>query len=183
MSLKIGLIDKQVMQHIRLNGSMANQVGKELTVKFIQAALKVPTIKNAARQYNFTSEDLCVAYATMVECLRPNPTIIAGTPMLAASLPFMEAFRIEAFMGTVYQQLTPGTPLQERRQLIVELAEAQAQAIWVAHTSARGEAPFSVDPHGTGRATSAGGCGCLVIIGFVGLAPLCYQIIKSSCPN
>jgi len=118
------MIDKQVMQHVRLNGSMTDQVGKELAVKFVQAALKVSTIKDAARQYNFTSEDLCVAYATMIECLRPNPTIISGGPMLAASLPFMEPFRIEAFMGTVHQQLTPGTSLQERRRLIVELAEA-----------------------------------------------------------
>lgn len=176
MSLKLSLIDKQVIQHIRQNGRMTDQVGKELAVKFIQAALTVPTIKDAAKQYNFTSEDLCVAYVTMIECLRPNPTIMAGGPMLAATLPFMEPFRMEAFMGTVHQQLAPGTPLQERRRLIVELAETQAEAIWTSHTAARGEAPFSIDPTGTGRATSAGGCGCLVIIGFIGLAPFGYYI-------
>src|SRR6266478_3930241 len=134
MSLKLAMIDKQVLQHIRMNGSMMDQVGKELAVKFVQAALNVPTIKDAARQYKFTSEDLYGAYVTMIECLRPNPTIMAGGPMLVASLPFIEAFRIEAFMGTVYQQLAPGTPPQERRRLITELAAALAKTMWDAHT-------------------------------------------------
>lgn len=178
MSLKLAMIDKQIMQHIRMNGSMTDLPGKELTVKFVQAALKNETIRDAARQYNFTSEDLCAAYATMVECLRPNPTIIAGGPMLAATVPFIEPFRMEAFMGTVHQQCAPGTAAQERRRIIIELAEESAYAVWKSHTAARGEAPFSIDPSGSGRTTSAGGCGCLVVIGLFGLAPLGYQALR-----
>ena len=177
MSLRLAMIDKQIMRHIRMNGSTLDQAGKVLVLKFVQTALKNAEIRDAARQYNFTTEDLCAAYSIMVESLRPNPAIIAGGPMLAASLPFMEPFRIESLMGSVHQQIPPCSPLQERRELIAEMAEMHAAAVWNSHTDARGEAEFKIDSTGNGSPPSSG-CGCLVLIGFVSLSFAGYNLLE-----
>jgi len=149
-ALKLAMIDKQVAQHIRMNGRMTDQVGMKLAMKFVEEALKDSTIKDAAQEYGFTAEDLSLVYASMIEGLRPNPCIECGGPMLAATLAFMEPFRIESFLRAAHYELEGDISSQERRKMIMDKARAHAQLIWNTHTMARGEAPFSIDPTGTG---------------------------------
>jgi hypothetical protein len=138
VALRLAIIDKRIMWHIGMNGRITDQVGMQLAMQFVQEALKDPTISKAARQYGFTSEDLVVIYGAMVEGLLPNPCIEGGGPMLAATLPFMEPFRIESLMGRVHRQLEPAHQRAERREIIVQAALEEARGMWNTHTMARG---------------------------------------------
>lgn len=180
MSYKLFMLDKRIMQHIAMNGSMTDPVGKDLTLQFIRAALGVHTIRNAALKYSFTADDLSVIYSEMVEGLRPNPTIRGGGPMLAATLPFVEPFRIEAFMENVSRQLSPQMTQEVRRKVMIDQARTMARTTWETHTAARGEAPFSINALGSGRGTSSGGGrGCLIFsIALALLALLIYGVVR-----
>lgn len=155
MSIKLATIDKQVIQHLKMNGSMDDAVGIQLTTTFIAAAMSKPEIASAANQFRVTPQELAVAYVAMIECLS-NPTINAGGPMLAATLLFIEPFRLEAFMQYVYQEAAFEPCPQTRLRVIVDRAEFEAERIWGTHTAARGECAFEIDPSGTGRSSSRG---------------------------
>ncbi len=174
MSYALSRIDRKIARHIRLNGKILDQVGKELTVQFVNEALKNLAIKEAANRYEFTLENLCMMYAAMVECVMPNPLVKDPSglaPMMCASLQFMEPFRIENLMGTIHRKAKNANSETERNELIVSESEILSSMTWHSHAKNRGEVDFHITPMGTGSPTS-GGCGCLVIIGFFTLASL-----------
>lgn len=175
MNIKLSMLDTRVRNHLYAHGSITDQVGLHLGMKFVEQALTDPAIKRAARRYDFTSEDLEGAYIAMIECLAnpcikliPNPAI---PPMLVATLVFKDLSRLESFLGEVHRKFTPGITAEGRRLMIVETAHDLAHQIWNTNTMEQGEAPFHVDPTGTGL-SSAGGCLGALLFGIT--APLCY---------
>jgi|GEM_PF-4751812 len=169
---KLVVIDKDIIMHLRLNGSMRDQMGTELTNDFISTALTIKEIKEAAQQFGFTHDDLCCAFVSMIEVLKKNPTIKVGLPMLAATLAFVEPHRIKMVMEFTKLDEHADTTLQERKSKIVELAEETAVVIWRNHTHARGECEFNVIPYGTGISerylSGKSGCASLIIFGAMG---------------
>lgn len=176
MSLKLSLIDKRVIDHIAENGSTTDQIGKELIVRFVRHAMKNPTIRAAADKHDFDAEDLCVIYATMIDSLMPNPTIMSGMPMLAASVPFIEPFRIEAFMSQVRREFTQQMSPFERREVIRQYATVTAHTIFDSHTAARGEAPFRINPAGTGMRSA--GCVGVIVVAFTVAAAVSFWLSR-----
>ncbi len=177
MNIKLSMLDTRLRNHLYSNGSITDQIGLQLGIKFVDQALTDPTIKGAARQYDFTSEDLGVAYIAMIECLAnpciklvPNPTI---PPMLVATLVFKDLSRLESFLGAVHRKCTPGITAEVRRLMIVETAHDLAHQIWNTNTMEHGEAPFHVDPTGTGL-SSAGGCLGAFLFGIIGPLRYCF---------
>lgn len=168
MSFKLVIIDGKIKRHLGVNGHILDRVGKELTVQFVVAAMNNPAIKDAARHYGFTIDDLCMMYAAMVECVMPNPLIKDSTGFaqyLCASLQFIEPFRVENIMGTIHKELRPEMTDEERKSAIIEAAQTCSEQTWLQHTASRGEAEFSIEPSGTGS-KSASGCASLIILGF-----------------
>lgn len=174
MKLNLAVIDKRVIRHIKAGGKMRDPEGMKLAMEVADTALRDPNISGAAASCSFDRTDLAVAYMVMVNALLPNPTIKAGGPMLAATLPFVEKARIVAFMEHVARDLPEGLGKDEWRHQMLYMAEDMALRIWEQHAAARGEAMFSV-PDGSKPSKSSG---CLVIVALIGVLPISIWMIE-----
>ena len=180
MGYKLDRLDRKVAEHLLKNGKILDPVGIELTVMFVREALNDPAIKEMARQYDFTFDDLCRVYTAMVQCLMPNPLVRdgSGTTLLVASLHFMESFRIGQLMAVVDRKLPTLPTDNERHAIICEVAEEFAILTWAQHTAQRGKASFEILPFGNGL-KSAHGCGCLVVFAFLGGGGVAYELLQA----
>lgn len=181
MDYYLQTLDSRIRYHLSYNGKMTDPVGMQLTMKFVQRALKTPMIRDASQRYGFTSEDLGLIYASMIEGLRPNPCIRnPSVTYLAASIIFIEPFRIESLLAEIHRNLEPGMEAKERRDYIIEEAVEHAKATLATHVNAYGQPNFEmIDPKGTGL-PSADGCGCLGTIIFGGVSTLLYFAAKGA---
>ncbi len=158
--ISINLAEKRLLNHLQLGGTVTDSVGKQLVGRFAQKAWADSHIRSICQRYDFDFEDVCVIYAAMIQSLMPNPCISSGGLLLVPTLFFMEPFRLEAMLSQLHGDLQ-GRVGQERREFIIETAEAAANECWISHTMARGEAPFKISNSG-GRKSA----GCLGIIIF-----------------
>jgi hypothetical protein len=90
----------------------------------------------------------------------PNPCINSGGLLLVPTLFFMEPVRLETLASEIATR-TRGVGDEQRAESMLALAIAAARQTWQSHTSARGEAPFTIVNQG-GR-KSAGCTGVLVL--------------------
>jgi hypothetical protein len=170
------MLDKRVMNHLTRGGSVYDDVGRQLVAKFVNDALKTPSIREAMHRYDFDANDLCVIYAESIDSLMPNPCIESGGPMIAGSLAFIEPFRIEAFLGQVRHRMEDGMTSQERQAVLKQCAAEATAVTWHMHTQARGEATFFRNPNGTG--SKSAGCLGLLVAGAIILSALTTIAIK-----
>lgn len=160
-SLRLAMIDKEIITHLELGGLTTDTRGRSLVAKFIQNAIQNTEISSAIQRTGVTAEELCYIYAAMVAHLHDNPCIKSGARMLAASLVFIESFRIAAMMDQI-QALTIEMSADERRDTIFEVAGENARMIWESHSRGRGEANFQV--RGTGGSPPSG-CATVIVLG------------------
>jgi hypothetical protein len=166
-AMSLAILDKRVMNHLSRGGSVYDDVGRQLVGKFVNEALKTPSIREAMHRYDFDANDLCVIYAESIDSLMPNPCIETGGPMLAGSLAFIEPFRIEAFLGQARHRIEDGMTPKERQDVLKQCAGEATAVTWHMHTQMRGEAAFYRDPSGTGS-KSAGCFGLLIACALIG---------------
>jgi len=158
----INFAEKRLLNHLQLGGSVTDDVGRQLVMRFAQKAWSDSQIRAICERQGFDLEDICVIYAAMIQSLMPNPCIAAGGLLLVPTLFFMEPFRLEAMLSQLHRDLQ-GRVGTERRAFIIEIASEAARQCWEAHSAARGEARFEIVNVG-GRA-SAGGCLGVLVMG------------------
>jgi len=155
-------LDNRLVDHLQRGGSLSDQVGRQLLVKFVLTAMSEPEVAAACHRLRFDADDLCCLYADMVNALLPNPAVRAGgfIPMLAASVPFVEPLRIEAMLNQISRDIGPDADAEQRRNVIRCHAEGNARLVFETHQAARGAPRWSVDPRGTGAPSA----GCFSVI-------------------
>lgn len=172
-AIQISIAEKRLLQHLSLGGNVTDSVGRELVTKFISVAYQDAEISKIARDHGISMNDACILYASMIQCLMPNPCIETGGLLLTPTLFFMEPFRFTGLASEISSR-TSGMDEAGRREKMIALAASAAQQTWNAHTSARGEAKFIINNVG-GRKSS--GCAVLLLMGcFVGFGVACFAI-------
>lgn len=174
-SLKLCMYDGRIVDHLRRGGVLGDLVGRQLVAKFVQQALSDAKIAQASARFNFDAEDLCRLYSDMVTALMPNPAIKGGGTMLAASLPFIEPFRIEMMLSQMSHEIVPHMDVAERRDVIRRHAEGNARVIWESHSAARGAASFHINPSGGGA--SSAGCATVILVGLTIVAGVLWGLL------
>lgn len=159
--LRIGFSEKPLMEFLKRGGSLDDPRGASLVAKVIDTALQDDDIRRIAAINGLDAEDLCVLYVGMIAPLMPKPCINVSGPMLAATLPLLESHRLEVMLSQLSHELGPGAGIMKRRTLILQYAEANAKAIWAAHTAAYGEPDFVITSDGRGGYSAPIGSGCL----------------------
>ncbi len=172
--LRIGFSEKPLMEFLKRGGSLDDPHGTSLVAKVIHTALQDEDIRRIATLNGFDAEDLCVLYVGMIAPLMPKPCINVSGPMLVATLPLLEPHRLDVMLSQLSHDLDTGAGMMESRMLILKYAEANARAIWAAHTSAYGEPDFVITPDGMGGHSAPTGAGCLgaVLLGVCGIGGL-----------
>lgn len=161
------VVGHRIIHHIQLGGTVHDLVGQQLVGKFIHESMEDKDIKRIALSNDFLADELALIYVSMVDCLMPNPCIICGANMLAATLPFMEPFRLEEILRRVNRD-ADGLTGGKRNEVIIKIAEQNAKTIWTSHTASRGKAKFEIDTSGSGL-DSAEGKGCIGCFGSVAI--------------
>lgn len=102
--LKLGILDKRIVQHYESHGNVSNETGHTLICKFVAQALKKGSVRQIISRYGFNEADLVFLYCSMADALLPNPTIHTGpdaphlSRMMAPSLPFYEPARLDEIL-------------------------------------------------------------------------------------
>ena len=175
-SLKLCMCDGRIVDHLRRGGSLGDLVGRQLVVKFIHLALQDARIAQACSRFGFDADDLCRLYSDMVTALLPNPAIKGGGTMLAASLVFIEPFRIETMLSQMSHEIIPHMDVAARREVIRRHAEGNAQVIWDSHSEARGAASFPINSNGGGA--PAAGCATIIVLSITFFVSSCVLAVS-----
>jgi hypothetical protein len=170
--LPLAKISNAIRQHLVLDGTVRDQVGRQLIHNYAEAAFAIDEIQTLAKKYGMIQSDVDVILTASIENSmlgdEPSPCIKSGPfPMITGSLIFQEPFRLAELCEKIRCRVPTKVKPGEEEKIIAEEAVKMASEIWMAHTLARGEASFNVKK-GAGGLSSAAPKGCLGII-FIGL--------------
>lgn len=170
-------INSKLSRHLKLNGSVFDEVGKDLVTQFVKEAWEQPAVRDSALNYGFDQQDLRLIYSTLVDCLMPRPEILAPPlgSILCASLYFSEPNRLKILLLTITFLLDPMMSEAERQSVIVSAASESGQNTYDELKNERGEVPFFIQSNGTGCQTSKG---CLITFASVAVPILGYALSK-----
>lgn len=144
----LAMIDKEIMEFLRLGGMIESATGTGLIAKFISKALSDAEIKKIATASDIDATTLTLMYSHMLRKLMPDPTIKSGGPLLVPTLVFMEPFRLQEILDIGWRP-TASRSIAERRGMLLEKATRVAGVIYTAHLEGRGPSGFSISATGS----------------------------------
>jgi hypothetical protein len=164
-------ISNTIRQHLSLDGTLKDLVGRQLVQQYAEAAFSIDEIKIIINKFGLTQSDIALILTAAIESHmhgdKSSPCIKSGgLPMIAGSLIFQEPFRLAELCERIRCRVPATVRPEEQEKIIAEEAVSMTSEIWLTHTMAHGEASFKVTK-GAGGLSSAASKGCfgLVVIG------------------
>jgi hypothetical protein len=200
-------IDQRIQLHLRLGGSVRDEVGQFLISRFIEVFLKIGSenseklsqgdllfierLRDGTDGSRLTRAELEIVLSSSIEGLMPNPCIRSVGPILAGALMFREPVRnrcgLAMLAEEVSQRCMPSLSAVERTEIIREISIEFAKEIQNIHDLARGACEFDIDSSGTGLnmkqarlkgVTGPWGCIIFATLGIIGICSAAFVIYK-----
>ena len=164
---RLAIIDKDVTQafsNLELPSPTEevpkNEEYREAIAAFVATAMRKPEVKSISEDCGLTSDKITYIYSVGITSLHPNPLIMAGNTLLAASLIFMEPNRLRLLADQINLIQEAGPHHLEWRTVAANVTRSSVKAIKQAHDLARGEAVMPEPGKPVRRQTT----GCLLAL-------------------
>ena len=120
-------ISNTIRQHLSLDGTLKDQVGRQLVQQYAEVAAAIDEIKIIANKYGLIQSDIVAILTAAIESTmhgeESSPCIKSGgLPMIAGSLIFQEPFRLAELCERIRCRVPAMVGPGEEEKIIAEEA-------------------------------------------------------------